>query len=109
MLSSGERKLQVKLSLVGVEVGVCGGDLGEVMSASVTGESVREIKNFMILFFDTYVGLETQVDMYQEHMQIKTRYSIYIHLLECVRSSFIFHLHSPLSCAQYGRHRCVEQ
>ena len=35
---SDERELQVKVCLQGLEVGLCGGDLGEVMSTSVTGE-----------------------------------------------------------------------
>ena len=34
----GEKDMQLVASLVGVEVVMCGGDVGEVMSASVTGE-----------------------------------------------------------------------
>ena len=34
----GEKNLQLRASLVGVEVVMCGGEMGEVMSASVTGE-----------------------------------------------------------------------
>ena len=39
MLESGERLLQLRVSLVGVEVGLCGDDHGELMSTSVTGET----------------------------------------------------------------------
>jgi hypothetical protein len=48
----GEKDMQLVASLVGVEVVMCGGDVGEVMSASVT-------------------GLETQVDVFHDCMQIK--------------------------------------
>ena len=34
----GEKDLELVASLVGVEVVICGGDVEEVMSASVTGE-----------------------------------------------------------------------
>ena len=37
-LVRGERELQARASLEGVEVLISGGDVGEVMSASVTGE-----------------------------------------------------------------------
>ena len=37
-LPEGERQLQLKVSLAGLEVGMCGDDLGEVMSSSITGE-----------------------------------------------------------------------
>jgi hypothetical protein len=50
----GEKDMQLVASLVGVEVVMCGGDVGEVMSASVT-------------------GLETQVDVFHDCMQIKAR------------------------------------
>ena len=39
----GERQLQLKVSLAGLVVGLCGGDLGEVMSSSITGEPRPDI------------------------------------------------------------------
>lgn len=36
-----EKELQLKASLMGVEVGMCGSDVGQVMSASVTGKHHR--------------------------------------------------------------------
>jgi vacuolar protein sorting-associated protein 13A/C len=51
-LPEGERQLQLKVSLAGLEVGLCGGDLGEVMSSSIT-------------------GIEARVDKFQDYLQVE--------------------------------------
>ena len=50
----GERELQVRASLMGIEVAVCGGDVGPVLSASVTGECVRDSTHTMYMYMYMY-------------------------------------------------------
>lgn len=57
---------------MGVEVGVCGGDVGEVMSASVTGECDEHIV-LCTLPSLCAAGLETQVDIFQHYLTVKAR------------------------------------
>lgn len=57
---------------MGVEVGICGGDVGEVMSASVTGECDEHIVLYTLPML-CVAGLETQVDIFQHHMTVTAR------------------------------------
>ena len=67
-----EKDLELRATLVGVEVGVCGGDMGEVMSASVTGEYDEHIVLYTLPSL-CVAGLETQLDIFRHYMTVNAR------------------------------------
>ena len=99
MLRAEERQLQLMTSLVGVEVIVCGSDMGEVMSASVKGDQYTPRNVFMYIvptncagvaekmYMKTsvhvclciiycvyiHIGMEAHMDMYKDRMQLMAR------------------------------------